>query len=126
MFKTILAAVLLFPLPSFAQQVNEYDVCTRYRETYVPGYYDGHGNYVAGRVRTESYRVPCDYTSNQYDQYNQPVKREPVVRRRQCDPTKTALGAILGGGVAASMSRGDGYKWSVPLGAFIGGVGFGC
>jgi hypothetical protein len=47
-------------------------------------------------------------------------------RRSYCDPSRTFLGAILGGGVAASMSRGDGYKWSVPLGAFIGGAGFGC
>ena len=47
-------------------------------------------------------------------------------QRSYCDPSRTLLGAILGGGVAASMSQGDGYKWSVPLGAFIGGAGFGC
>jgi hypothetical protein len=36
------------------------------------------------------------------------------------------LGALLGGGVAASMSRGNGYYWSVPVGAAIGGAMFGC
>jgi len=48
-------------------------------------------------------------------------RREPV-----CRPIPTVLGALLGGGVAASMSRGDGYYWSVPVGAAIGGGLFGC
>ena len=66
----------------------------------------------------------------EYQTYDGDIFREEVPcrqsRRLYCDPSKTFLGAILGGGVAASMSRGDGYKWSVPLGAFIGGAGFGC
>jgi hypothetical protein len=121
MFKTILVSLLLLPIPSFAQQVNEYDVCTRHREVYVPGYYDAYGNYVSGRVNVESYKVSCggEYAPRRtYNQY--------YPRRIYCDPTKTALGATLGGGIAASMSRGNGYRWSVPLGAFLGGVAVGC
>ncbi len=121
MIKNILIACLFIPLPAVAQQVNEYDVCTRYRETYVPGYYDSYGNYISGRVESESYKVPCG-TGYQNNPEPQPRYRRQVY----CDPTRSLLGATLGGGVAASMSRGDGYKWSVPLGAFLGGVGFGC
>jgi hypothetical protein len=116
----LLLSLSLFSVPVQAQQVTEFEECTRTREVYVPGYYDGYGNYRRGYVNTEKYRVPCGnsgYGSSPRYRYNRGV---------YCDPTKTALGAILGGGVAASMSRGDGYKWSVPLGAFIGGAGFGC
>lgn len=107
--------------PAQAQIVNEYDQCIRTREVYSPGFYNVFGQWINGEVRTESYNVPCNvpqrYYRGGYNRYNNQL---------YCDPTRSALGAILGGGVAASMSRGDGYKWSVPLGAFIGGVGFGC
>jgi len=116
--------LLLLPLtflsiPVSAQQVTEFDECTRTREVYVPGYYDRYGNYQQGYVNTERYNVPCGNTGRNH------YRRESY-QRPNCDPSRTFLGAILGGGVAASMSRGDGYKWSVPLGAFIGGAGFGC
>jgi len=94
--------LLLFPLvllsaPVQAQQ--RYQTCYREIESY-----DGY-------VYRE--QIPCRSYQRSY-------------QRSYCDPSRTLLGAILGGGVAASMSQGDGYKWSVPLGAFIGGAGFGC
>ena len=102
-------------IPVQAQQVNTYGVCTQYREEYKPGYYDYNGNYVQGTVSTQSYQVPCN-SSN----YNTSSKRI------KCDPTQASLGALLGGGIAASMSRGNGYAWSVPIGAAVGGAIFGC
>lgn len=122
----------LFSVPVEAQQVTEFNVCTRVREVYVPGYYDSYGNYVSGRVNSERYRVPCNPSAA--------VVQQPVVvqqpgygypggyygRGVYCNPTRSALGALLGGGVAASMSRGNGYYWSVPVGAAIGGAIFGC
>jgi len=119
--------LLLLPLtflsiPVSAQQVTEFDECTRTREVYVPGYYDRYGNYQQGYVNTERYNVPCGNTGRNY--YRNGSYQQN--RGTYCDPTKTLLGGILGGGVAASMSRGDGYKWSVPLGAFLGGATFGC
>lgn len=135
----------LFSVPAQAQQVNEYQICTKYRETYVPGYYDVYGNYIRGSVRTVSYRVPCTPTTPvvQTDAVQQPiVVQQPVVVQQlppyysatpgyynggvYCNPTRSALGALLGGGIAASMSRGNGYYWSVPVGAAIGGAIFGC
>lgn len=126
MFKYLFAAALLLPVPALSQQVNEYDVCTRYREVYVPGYYDRYGNYIQGRVTTESYKVNCgvsrDYRNyREYREYNRHVDN-----RKRCDPTRTVLGATLGGGIAAGISKKDAYPWAIPLGAFIGGAGFGC
>ena len=32
----------------------------------------------------------------------------------------TTLGALAGGGLAASLSKSDAYSWSIPLGAVLG------
>ena len=32
----LLASILVVPLPGFAQQVNNYGVCTQYQEVYTP------------------------------------------------------------------------------------------
>lgn len=149
----ILATTLLFSSSSALAyeplgQTNEYIVCkqTNYKEVYQPGFYDEEGNYTPGYVTTQEYKVPCTNTLSQNQFYgqneyrpeqtyqqrpqqryqNRPVNR-PVNRPRlNCDATSTVLGGVLGGGIAASMSRGDGYKWSVPLGAFLGGAALGC
>ena len=112
----LLLSLTMISVPAQSQQVTEFDECARSREVYVPGYYDRYGNYQQGYVNVERYNVSCG--------------QRPTYRgsssRSYCDPTRTILGGILGGGIAASMSRGDGYKWSVPVGAFIGGASFGC
>ena len=114
--------LLLLPLtflsiPVQAQQVNQFAVCTQNQEVYQPGGYDRYGNYVPGGVRVQSYNVPCNSGNQYYGNGN---------TGGGCRPGPTILGALLGGGVAASMSRGDGYAWSVPVGAAIGGALFGC
>jgi len=96
---------LTYPIPSNAQYYAE--MC--YTKVYVPEGYDRYGVYREGYYAERE--VPCNVPSRS---------------SLQCNPTNTLLGAILGGGVAASMSRGDGYKWSVPLGAFVGGTAIGC
>ena len=146
------ATLLLSSTSAFAYeplgQTNDYIVCkqTNYKEVYQPGFYDEDGNYTPGYVTTQEYKVPCrnDVAQNQYyggneyrpqqtyqerPQYyppSRPVTQNRSQSRLKCDPTSTVLGGILGGGIAASMSRGDGYKWSVPLGAFLGGATIGC
>jgi len=115
----------LFSLPVKAQQVNDYQTCTKYREVYNPGYYDTNGNYVQGNVSTQSYQVPCGSGPVNY----QP-RRDGYNRRYHnsgyCDPTQSTLGALLGGGVGAALSRGDGRWWAIPVGAAVGGTIFGC
>ena len=108
----LLLSLIMISVPAQSQQVTEFDECARSREVYVPGYYDRYGNYQQGYVNVERYNVSCG--------------QRPTPSRSYCDPTRTILGGILGGGIAASMSRGDGYRWSVPVGAFIGGASFGC
>jgi len=114
--------LLLIPLtflsiPVQAQQVNQFVVCTQNQEVYRPGGYDRYGNYVPGGVTVQTYNVPCNSGNQYYGNSN---------TRGGCRPGPTILGALLGGGVAASMSRSDGYAWSVPVGAAIGGALFGC
>ena len=130
MKKVLLLATLLLPLPASAypryipqaDEVRNYDVCTRNREVYVPGTYDRYGRYVPGYVTTETYNVPCGYVSQPAPIY-QPAPEPP---RRVCDPSRTLLGMAAGGGVGAALSRGEGRWWAIPLGAVVGGAAFGC
>jgi len=123
--KYLLPVLLLLPTPAFAQQVNNYAVCTQNQEVYQPGGYDRYGNYVPGGVTVQTYNVPCNNVNQGWRPANQ-YYGNGGYGGRYCNPTRSVLGALLGGGVAASMSRGNGYYWSVPVGAAIGGAMFGC
>ena len=132
MIKYVLASLMFLPMPSLAQQVTEFKVCTKYRETYTPGYYDNYGNYIQGRVSSESYQVKCGrkkrvhrhYHHDHHEHHNH--NHGHAENRASCDPTRTLLGATLGGGIGAALSRDDGRYWAIPVGAFIGGAGIGC
>lgn len=116
-----------------AQQVNQFGVCTQYQEVYVPGRYDEYGNYVQGGVQTQSYNVPCNQVVggswNQSNQYNNSgyVGR---VTNPNCNPIRTALGAVLGGAIGRSMTstynNRNNRGWATALGASIGGLVFAC
>jgi hypothetical protein len=124
MIKNILIAALLLPVPAFAQQVNEYDVCTRYREIYVPGYYDSYGNYISGRVESESYKVQC---GDRGVVYRNVPDYEPRHRRQvYCDPTRSVLGAAIGGGLGAIFTNPNTRRYTIPIGAGLGGLSLGC
>ena len=95
---------------------------TVYREEYIPGTRDNPG-YI--KTYNETVAIPCKRTK---------VRRTPdnINRTRtyeeydtnDCSDGKIA-GALLGGGAAAAMSRGDGRWWAIPLGAVVGGT-IGC
>ena len=130
----ILGAVLLSASPVFASQRYGYTPsysqnyqegysttkkCYRqeYREEYVPGTADSPG-YI--KSWTDTIEYPCKRTrvertpdninrTRTYEEYDQ----------NDCSDGKVA-GALLGGGAAAAMSRGDGRWWAIPLGAVIG------
>ena len=105
MKKLLLLLPLLFlPAPVVAQQVNTYGVCKQYQEIYTPGYNDQYGNYVSGRVSTQSYIVPCN---GNVVNYVQPQQRQQ--RQRICNPT---AGAAMGAGLAEALSGGNGWKSS--------------
>jgi len=112
-------------VPVKAQQVNDYQTCTKYREVYNPGYYDTNGNYVQGNVSTQSYQVPCGAGPVNYQPRGNGYNRR-YYNSGYCNPTQSALGALLGGGVGAALSQGDGRWWAIPVGAAVGGTIFGC
>ena len=122
--KIALATLLaLTPVSAIADEYrygySSSEVCYRseYREQYVPGTADSPG-YIKSWQDTIEY--PCSRTR---------VERTPDNTRRtrtyneydenDCSDGKFA-GALLGGGAAAAMSRGDGRWWAIPLGAVIG------
>ena len=92
---------------------------SEYREEYVPGTADNPG-YI--KSWNETVEVPCSgrrtstgtihrHTTVEYD-------------NNDCTDGKIA-GALLGGGAAAAMSRGDGRWWAIPLGVVTGSA-IGC
>lgn len=108
----------LISLPVGAQQVNVFDECKRYiiEEEYIPGYYTNTGDYVGGRIRKNRKQVPCNgigYSPT----YRQPTAQQP---QRRCSRNQNILGGLLGGGVAALVSKKDAYPWAIPLGVVSG------
>jgi len=120
-------AIASLSVPVQAQQTNIYSVCTNYQENYAPGYYDRYGNYVQGNVNTQSYNVQCGtgtyYRPNGGNVYQSPVAApvaQPYYGRGYCSPARTTLGGLLGGGIAAAVSKKDAWSWAIPLGAVLG------
>lgn len=121
-FKVILLTTLLLsPLPAFSQ-VNVYDECTRYiyKEEYIPGYYDNTGRYRSGTIRKHREKVPCTssggYHQQQFHRSSQQTRQEVG-----CNRGSRVVSGLLGGGLAALVSKKDAYIWSIPVGV-IGGV----
>ena len=122
--KILLASILaLTPMSAVAGEYQEgYSssrTCFReeYREEYVPGTVDNPG-YV--RSWKETVEFPC----KRYHRSDEP-RESKVIRTYEeydtndCGDGKIA-GGLLGGGLAAAISRGDGRWWAVPLGAVVG------
>ena len=90
---------------------------TVYREDYIPGTRSNPG-YI--KTYNETVAVPCVRT------VRPPVIEEPAVQHdnNDCTDGKVA-GAILGGGAAGAMSRGDGRWGAIRLGVVTGSA-IGC
>ena len=100
---------------------SESTTCYReeYREEYIPGTEDSPGyikswkdtiEYPCSRRRVES--TPENTTRTRvYDEYE--------VDDNDCTDGKIA-GGLVGGGLGAAISRGDGRWWAIPLGAVLG------
>jgi len=115
------AALLLSSTPVVADEYqagySSSKTCYRseYREEYIPGIESDPG-YV--RSWKETIEVPCDR--------NRATITTPrrTVDDNDCSDGKIA-GGILGGGLAAAVSRGDGRWWAIPLG-IVAGSHIGC
>jgi hypothetical protein len=131
----ILLSLLFLPAPVVAQQVNQFGVCTQYQEVYTPGGYDQNGNYFPGGVSTQAYNVPCNQVNSGWRPTNQYYNNNGsgYYGRRtnpNCNPVRTALGAVLGGAIGRSMTSTSNNRnnrgWATALGASIGGLAFSC
>ena len=87
---------------------------TEYREEYIPGTERDPG-YV--KSWKETVEFPCNNNKATIIRERSVEYRE--VDENDCTDGKVA-GAILGGGAAAAMSRGDGRWWAIPIGAVVG------
>ncbi len=130
----LLLPLTLAPIPVQAQQVNQFGVCTQYQEVYVPGGYDQYGNYYQGGVQTQSYNVPCNQVSggnwNGNSGYYGGSGYYGRATNPNCNPTRTLLGATLGGAIGRSMTSTRNNRnnrgWATALGASLGGLAFSC
>ena len=92
-----------------------------YKEQYVPG-----NSMSPGYVKSynEKVSIPCD---NHRKVYNHDSEPSTSYLNHQSAPkctTNTMLGGLIGGGIAASLSKSDAYGWSIPLGVVLGaGIG---
>ena len=94
---------------------------TEYREEYIPGNAENPG-YV--QSFHETIEVPCRSADDSLRTGGYTRKTTIEFDNNDCTDGKIA-GALLGGGAAAAMSRGDGRWWAIPLGAVVGGT-IGC
>ena len=100
--------------------------CFRYEysEEYIPG-----NSMSPGYVKSfnEKVSIPCNSNGKVFNHYHHKVK--PQTSYVKYDPApkctgNTTLGGLIGGGIAASLSKSDAYSWSIPLGAVLGaGIG---
>ena len=89
---------------------------TEYREEYIPGNADSPG-YV--QSFHETIEVPCKHSQESLRRGGYTRKTTIEFDNNDCSDGKIA-GGLLGGGVGAALSRGDGRWWAIPLGAVLG------
>ena len=140
--KTIIAAILLcasFPVNAYErigdssnreayESQNGYayeNKCFRYeyREQYIPG-----NSMSPGYVKSynEKVSIPCNNHHKVFNYHYEPKPQTSYVKYKSAPKCtiSTTLGGLIGGGIAASLSKSDAYGWSIPLGVVLGtGIG---
>ena len=130
----LVATMLVSPMGAMADEYQRGYTTQRscyketYREEYVAGTRDSKG-YVKSFL--DKVEVPC--TGNSWNsvsrphyhnhRYYRPNNRQVLVTRsysNSCSPSNATTGGLLGGGLAAALSKKDAYGWSIPLGAVLG------
>ena len=99
---------------------------TEYREEYIPGTEDNPGYVKSWKDTVE---VPCedDHHDVGWRTPTRPYYRRHVTVYEDTNDCSdgTAAGAILGGGLGAVLSRGEGRWWAIPTGVVTGAM-LGC
>ena len=95
-----------------------------YREQYIPG-----NSISPGYVKSynEKVSIPCYEHRKVLNHYHHKIEPQTSYVKYKSVPKctgSTMLGGLIGGGIAASLSKSDAYSWSIPLGAVLGaGIG---
>ena len=95
-----------------------------YREQYIPG-----NSMSPGYVKSyrEKISIPCNSELNTFNYYHHKNEHQTSYVKYKTAPKcigSTTLGGLIGGGIAASLSKNDAYGWTIPLGAVLGaGIG---
>ena len=95
-----------------------------YREQYIPG-----NSISPGYVKSynEKVSIPCYGSRKVFNHYHHKIEPQTSYVKYKSVPKctgSTMLGGLIGGGIAASLSKSDAYSWSIPLGAVLGaGIG---
>ena len=95
-----------------------------YREQYIPG-----NSMSPGYVKSynEKVSIPCKTYRKVYNHSHQnSVPQNSHLENKSVSKCtgSTTLGGLIGGGIAASLSKSDAYAWTIPLGAVLGaGIG---
>ena len=146
----VLTAMLLSPMAAMADRYHHQKGFTTqrscykeiYREEYVAGNKRSKG-YVKSYL--DKVQVPCSslswnqpvrkyrhqhnhvhYSPKTYRRHYRPKPKQVLVSRSyrtsggSCSSGNATTGGLLGGGLAAAISKKDAYAWSIPLGAVLG------
>ncbi len=145
----VLTSVLFSPMAAMADGYHHQRryatqrICYKeiYKEEYVAGTRSSKG-YVKsylGKVEVSCPSLSWNSPVRKYRHHHDHVLYFPHAFRRSCRPSRqqvlvsrsyrtsggncsgnTTTGGLLGGGLAAAISKKDAYAWSIPLGAVLG------
>ena len=146
----VLTAMLLSPMAAMADGYHHQRGYTTqrtcYKEIYREEYLSGNRR-SKGYVKSylDKVEVPCSslswnppvrkyphshnhvhYFPHTHRRYNRPTHQQVLVSRSyrtsggSCSSGNATTGGLLGGGLAAAISKKDAYAWSIPLGAVLG------
>ena len=94
-----------------------------YREKYIPGNLMSPGYVISFN---EKVSIPCNNHRKVFNYHNNPEPQTSYVKYKPAPKctSSTTIGGLIGGGLAASLSKRDAYGWTIPLGAVLGaGIG---
>ena len=114
----IISFLFLLHSPVISHESSFYssdkDKCFRtiYKEKYIPGNSLNPGYVISWE---EYLNIPCN--NNKIKKKAEKKNNTSKLKTNKCNET---LGSLVGGGLAASLSAGDAYGWSIPLGLVLG------
>ena len=86
-----------------------------YREQYIPG-----NSMSPGYVKSfnEKVSIPCNNHRKVFHYHHKPEPQTSYVKYKPAPKctSSTTLGGLIGGGLAASLTKRDAYGWTIPLG----------